>query len=65
MDMNAIMKKLAVRKTDHMPSYQTAVTVGSFDHQQNTRYGGGHQPSMSFAGKKITAVSGSGAAALH
>ena len=69
--MNAIMKKLAgnnnpSRKTAS-DAFHQHVTVGSFEHQaasinQNTRYGtfaSNHhqQPSMSFAGKKITAVS--------
>jgi hypothetical protein len=66
MDMNAIMKKLAARN-----QYQNLVTTGgSFGEalHGNTRYSAGagnnashhHQPSMSFAGKKITTISGSG-----
>lgn len=54
MDMNAIMKKLAARN-----QYQNLVIGGTFE-QHNTRYSGvhnnHHQPSMSFAGKKITTV---------
>jgi hypothetical protein len=54
MDMNAIMKKLAARN-----QYQNLVSGGTFE-QHNNRYSGGHgnhQPTMSFAGKKITTVS--------
>ncbi len=63
MDMNSIMKKLAVRKQDSQ-QYHQQVTVGAFDgpppqNANNSRYTTGHhQPSMSFAGKKITTVSG-------
>lgn len=56
MDMNSIIKKLAVRKNGDYHGNLLGGVPSSFV-DANTRYASGqHQHAMSFAGKKITAV---------